>query len=74
MASEIDFEIIDLMSISPMDIKTISASVAKTGRLLVVHKAVTNFDIGAEIIGQATDQAFKKWQTAPRVRVVAKFY
>jgi acetoin:2,6-dichlorophenolindophenol oxidoreductase subunit beta len=67
LAPEINAEIIDLMTISPLDIKTILASVAKTGKLLIVHEAVTQFGIGAEIVRQVTEQAFDKLKAAPRV-------
>lgn len=45
----IDAEVIDLATISPIDADTILASVAKTGRLVIVHEAVRNCGVGAEI-------------------------
>lgn len=47
--SGIDAEVIDLCSISPIDSETILMSVAKTGRLVIVHEAVRNCGVGAEI-------------------------
>jgi len=46
----IDAEVIDLRTIAPLDRGTILASVAKTGRLLVVDDDYLSFGIGAEII------------------------
>jgi 2-oxoisovalerate dehydrogenase E1 component beta subunit len=45
----ISAEIIDLTTISPIDSDTILASVAKTGRLVIVHEAARNCGVGAEI-------------------------
>jgi len=42
-------EVIDLTTISPIDSETILASVAKTGRLVIVHEAARNCGVGAEI-------------------------
>jgi acetoin:2,6-dichlorophenolindophenol oxidoreductase subunit beta len=45
----ISVEVVDLRTISPWDRTTVLASVAKTGRAIVVHEAVKQFGIGAEI-------------------------
>lgn len=42
-------EVIDLATISPIDYETILESVAKTGRLVIVHEAARNCGVGAEI-------------------------
>jgi pyruvate dehydrogenase E1 component beta subunit len=42
-------EVIDLATISPIDYETILESVAKTGRLVVVHEAARSCGVGAEI-------------------------
>jgi 2-oxoisovalerate dehydrogenase E1 component beta subunit len=42
-------EVIDLATISPIDAETILDSVAKTGRLVIVHEAARNCGVGAEI-------------------------
>jgi pyruvate/2-oxoglutarate/acetoin dehydrogenase E1 component len=52
----IDAEIIDPVSLSPLDIDTIAGSVMKTGRLLVVDTAWTMCGAGAEIITQVMEQ------------------
>lgn len=45
----ISAELIDLRTIAPWDRDTVVASVAKTGRAMIVHEAVTPFGVGAEI-------------------------
>ncbi|MDP9014061.1 MAG: alpha-ketoacid dehydrogenase subunit beta [Pseudomonadota bacterium] len=45
----ISAEVIDLATLSPIDSETILASVAKTGRLVIVHEAARNVGVGAEI-------------------------
>ncbi len=50
-AAGIDVELIDLRTIVPPDMETVLASVAKTGRLLVVHEDRVFSSIGREIQG-----------------------
>lgn len=45
----ISAEVIDLATLSPIDEETILGSVAKTGRLVIVHEAARNVGVGAEI-------------------------
>jgi 2-oxoisovalerate dehydrogenase E1 component beta subunit len=45
----ISAEVIDVATLSPIDIDTILGSVAKTGRLVIVHEAARNVGVGAEI-------------------------
>ncbi len=45
----ISAEVIDLATVSPIDSETILDSVAKTGRLVIVHEAARNCAVGAEI-------------------------
>jgi len=51
-------EVIDLRTISPWDRETVFASVAKTGRALIVHEAVREYGIGAEIASEISEQLF----------------
>lgn len=53
----IDVEVVDLRSIVPLDMETVLASVAKTGRLLAVHESQANCGIGAEIVARAYEEA-----------------
>jgi 2-oxoisovalerate dehydrogenase E1 component beta subunit len=45
----VSVEVIDLCTLSPIDIETILESIAKTGRLVIVHEAARNVGVGAEI-------------------------
>lgn len=53
-------EVIDLRTVSPWDREAVLASVAKTGRLLVVHEAVRKFGVGAEIAAEVNEAMFGK--------------
>lgn len=55
-AEHIDAEVIDLATISPIDFDTILASVAKTGRLVIVHEAARNCGVGAEIAATVAER------------------
>ncbi len=48
-AEGVSAEVIDVATISPLDIETILESVARTGRLVIVHEAPRNCGVGAEI-------------------------
>ena len=49
-------EVIDLMTLSPIDFETVLASVQKTGRLVVVHEAVKTCGLGAEIAATVAEE------------------
>jgi acetoin:2,6-dichlorophenolindophenol oxidoreductase subunit beta len=70
--SGISAEIIDLRSLMPLDMQTILASVKRTNRALVVHEAVLNGGLGAEIAAQIQESAFD-WLDAPVQRIGAPF-
>lgn len=61
-------ELIDLRTISPLDDETILNSVAKTGRAVVVHEAVRDFGVGAEISSRIHEHLFSELK-APVVRL-----
>ena len=61
-------EVIDLRSLSPIDFDTIEHSVAKTGRLVVVHEASVFLGIGAEIAARISERCFFQLE-APVLRV-----
>ena len=61
-------EVVDLRSLSPLDIDTVAASVEKTGRLVVVHEAPTFLGIGAEVAARVTERCFYHLE-APVLRV-----
>ena len=45
----VDAEVVDVASISPLDMGTILDSVARTGRCVIVHEAAHSCGVGAEI-------------------------
>jgi 2-oxoisovalerate dehydrogenase E1 component beta subunit len=61
-------EVIDLRSLSPLDIATVIASVRKTGRCVVVHEAPVTAGLGAEIAARVTQECFYHLE-APVLRV-----
>jgi len=65
---KIELEIIDLRTISPLDVETIITSIRKTGRGVIVHEAPKTCGLGAEIIALINEKAFLSLQ-APIERV-----
>ncbi len=63
-------EVIDLLTISPLDRETLAASVGKTGRAVIVHEAPRSFGPGAEIAASIMEGAFLSLE-APIGRVAA---
>jgi pyruvate dehydrogenase E1 component subunit beta len=63
-------EVIDLLTISPLDRETLAASVARTGRAVIVHEAPRSFGPGAEIAASIMEGAFLSLE-APVRRVAA---
>ena len=55
-AAELDAELIDLRTLWPWDKAAVFASVAKTGRLLVVHEAVAVAGFGAEVAATVAER------------------
>ncbi|UOE93003.1 alpha-ketoacid dehydrogenase subunit beta [Alkalihalobacillus sp. LMS39] len=66
----IDAEVIDLMTISPIDIDTIISSVEKTNRAMVVQEAQKQAGIGANIVAEVAERAILHLE-APILRVAA---
>jgi pyruvate dehydrogenase E1 component beta subunit len=71
-AAGVSAEVIDLRTISPWDQETVFASVAKTGRCLIVHEAVVPFGAGAEIAAVVSERFFGKLKS-PVARLGAPF-
>lgn len=67
-ADGIETEIIDLLTISPLDDALMVESVTKTGRAVVIHEAPRSFGPGAEIISRLMEGAFF-YLEAPIARV-----
>lgn len=54
---DIDAEVLDLLSVAPLDGELINASVRKTGRAVVVHEAPRHCGVGAEIIARIVEES-----------------
>jgi 2-oxoisovalerate dehydrogenase E1 component beta subunit len=63
-----DVEVIDLRSLSPFDDATLTESVRRTGRAVVVHEAPGFAGYGAEVVARLTEQCFH-YLEAPILRV-----
>ncbi len=61
-------EVIDLRSLSPLDMGPIVDSVRRTGRAVVAHEAHVNLGMGAELAARITEECFYHLQ-APVLRV-----
>jgi pyruvate dehydrogenase E1 component beta subunit len=64
----IHLDILDLRTLSPMDVPAIIRSVEKTGRAVVVHEAPRTCGLGAEIVAQINEKALLSLE-APVERV-----
>ncbi len=64
----INVEVVDLLSIKPMDTETIVRSVTKTGRCVIVHEGPRTCGVAAEIIARINEHAFE-YLCAPIKRV-----
>ncbi|MDQ0272367.1 alpha-ketoacid dehydrogenase subunit beta [Cytobacillus purgationiresistens] len=67
----ISAEVIDLRSISPIDMDTILTSVKKTCRVVLVHEAHRSFGWGAELVARIQKEAFDYLDT-PIERVASE--
>ena len=67
-AEGIDCEVIDLRSLQPLDIDTVTSSVRKTGRAVVVHEAPRTCGFGAELAALIQERCFLSLE-APVTRV-----
>jgi pyruvate dehydrogenase E1 component beta subunit len=68
----INVEVIDPLTLSPLDKETIINSVKKTGRLVIVHEAWKPCGMGAEIGAIVMEECFD-YLEAPLIRVTATF-
>jgi pyruvate dehydrogenase E1 component beta subunit len=54
----VEAEVIDLLTISPLDDDAFTASARKTGRVVIVHEANRSFGAGAEIVARLVEKSF----------------
>jgi pyruvate dehydrogenase E1 component beta subunit len=64
----VEAEVIDLLTISPLDHEVFAESVKKTGRAVIVHEAPRSFGPGAEIVSRIMEKSFF-YLEAPIARV-----
>ncbi|WP_212992900.1 alpha-ketoacid dehydrogenase subunit beta [Actinoplanes auranticolor] len=63
-----NLEVVDLRTLSPLDLGPVFESVRRTGRAVVVHEAPGNLGLGAEIAARITEECFYSLE-APVLRV-----
>jgi pyruvate dehydrogenase E1 component beta subunit len=61
-------EVIDLRTLSPLDMAPVHMSIRKTGRAVVVHEAPINLGLGSEIAARITEECFYSLES-PVLRV-----
>ena len=66
----IDCEVIDLRTLSPLDMESVAASVKKTNKVLVTHEDSLSWGIGSEIVARIADELFP-WLDGPVRRVAS---
>ena len=66
----ISIEVLDMRSVSPLDVASVLTSVQKTGRLIVADTAFYSGSIAGELISQVSEQAFGTLKTNP-VRITS---
>ena len=64
----LNIEVVDLRTITPLDVETVLASAQKTGRVVIVHEAVKTAGFGAEISALISERAME-YMKAPILRV-----
>jgi len=67
-AKGIGVEVVDIRTLLPFDIDTITSSVKKTGRVVILHEACKTCGFGAELAAQIAERAILHLE-APIVRV-----
>jgi len=63
----IDVEVIDLLSLSPIDTDSIVESVSKTGRLVVVDEDNPRCGMASDIISSVVEKGFSLLRQAPKM-------
>ncbi len=72
LASEgVQAEVIDLLTISPLDDALFTESVRRTGRAVVVHEAPRSFGPGAELVARLVEKSF--WYLEAPIRRVTGY-
>jgi pyruvate dehydrogenase E1 component beta subunit len=69
-AQGISVEVLDLRSLNPLDIDGISESVAKTGRVAILHEAPLTSGFGGELVATIQQECFYSLE-APIIRITS---
>ena len=64
-AEGVDVELIDLISLKPFDLHTITRSIRKTHKVLVVEECMKTGGIGAELLALITEHCFDDLEARP---------
>jgi pyruvate dehydrogenase E1 component beta subunit len=67
----VEAEVIDILTISPLDHETFAESTRKTGRVVIVHEAPRSFGPGAEIVARLVEKSF--WYLEAPIRRVTGY-
>ncbi len=67
----VEAEVIDVLTIAPLDHETFARSVEKTGRAVIVHEAPRSFGPGAEIVARLVEKSF--WYLEAPIRRVTGY-
>ncbi len=59
------FDLFDLRALSPLKLDAIEASLARTGRLIVLHEGRLTHGFGAELVARLTEKHFSSLKAAP---------
>jgi 2-oxoisovalerate dehydrogenase E1 component beta subunit len=62
----VEVEVVDLRTLWPVDIETITESVKKTGRVVIVHEAPKAGGFGAELLSLIVEKVFLHLEAPPR--------
>ncbi len=68
---EHSFDVFDLRALSPLKLDAIEASLARTGRLIVLHEGRRTHGFGAELVARLTEKHFSALKAAP-LRIAAQ--
>ncbi len=67
---ETTFDLFDLRALAPLQLDAIKVSLARTGRLVVVHEGRRTHGFGAELVARLTEEHFAQLKAAP-LRIAA---
>jgi 2-oxoisovalerate dehydrogenase E1 component len=62
---EVSLDVFDLRALAPLRLETIEASLARTGRLIVLHEGRRTHGFGAELVARLTEKYFSSLKAAP---------